>query len=848
MRKLYALLLEDVQKDVELLAEILTGEGFELEVDVVEAEQDFVQNLKRHNYDIIFADFTLPSFNGQEALILAKKICPNVPFICISGTIGEDRAVELLKQGATDYVLKDRMERLPFATKRALDAASQLQKFRQTEIELQTNRKLLQTIINNALDLIYIKDINGNYILLNHAAEKAYGKNANDVVGKDDFSVLSKSDAKTIMEVDKEVIAKAKSIEIEENITLADGLIHTFHTIKSPMFDEQGKITGLFGIARDVTESKKAEKILHETQEMFKLIHDSSIDAILLTCPDGRILSANPSACRMFGRSEEEICRLGREGLVDTSDPKVQAAIEERARTGWFKGELTFIRKDNTKFLADVTSAIFKDKEGQEKTSMIIRDITEQKKAEEAINLERKLLRTLINNLSDAIYVKDNKGRKLIANTADLKIMNCSDESEVIGKTDRDIFPNSRGERGYNEDMEVILTGNAIINKEDSYIDAEGKEHWRLTTKIPLFNEQKQIFGLVGFGHDITERKKFEEQLLIVKDKAEASDRLKTAFMQNISHEVRTPLNGILGFAELIANPNIETERKAEFYNILSASSNRLLNTITDYMDMSLIVSNNVSVQYESIKFSDVLSQLNKDYQNTCISKNLNFNIRYDEKTKNAEFRSDPTLLAKIINHMVDNAIKFTKEGSIFINFNIDQSQLEFTIKDTGIGISKEAQEKIFDVYTQESTSTTRGYEGSGLGLSIVNGFLKILGGKIRLNSEKGAGAEFYITLPINNENKPDKITDKNSCSSTTENNKLPVILIVEDDFVNYTLFEAILEPHASQILYARNGLEAIEICQLHPEISIVLMDVKMPVMNGLEATKEIKNFRKDLP
>ena len=336
--------------------------------------------------------------------------------------------------------------------------------------------------------------------------------------------------------------------------------------------------------------------------------------------------------------------------------------------------------------------------------------------------------------------------------------------------------------------------------------------------------------------------------MLIAKDKAEASDRLKTAFIQNISHEVRTPLNGILGFSELIANPNIETERKAEFYTILTSSSNRLLNTITDYMDMSLIVSNNVNVQYESIKFSEIISQLSKDFQNACIIKNLNFNIFCDEKTKNAVFRSDPALLEKIINHMVDNAIKFTKEGSISINFNIEQSQLDFYIKDTGIGISKESQEKIFDVYTQESTSTTRGYEGSGLGLSIVNGLLKILGGKIRVESEKGAGAEFYITIPINNENKPGKNADKNTLPSTTDDNKLPIILIVEDDFVNYTLFEAILEPHASQIFYARNGLEAIEICQLHPEISIVLMDVKMPVMNGLEATKEIKTFRKDLP
>ena len=173
--KLYALLLEDVKKDAELLQEILADEGYDLEVDVVQTEQNFVAYLKKNNYDIIFADYTLPTFNGQFALELAKIIAPNVPFISISGTIGEDRAVELLKQGATDYILKDRMERLGFATKRALDAASHLNKFRQQEIEIQTNRRLLQTVINNALDSIYIKDNTGKYLLVNEAAERNNG-------------------------------------------------------------------------------------------------------------------------------------------------------------------------------------------------------------------------------------------------------------------------------------------------------------------------------------------------------------------------------------------------------------------------------------------------------------------------------------------------------------------------------------------------------------------------------------------------------------------------------------------------------------------------------------------------
>jgi len=265
--KLYALHLEDVKRDAELLEEILKEEGFDLEMDLVDNEEGFVSNLKRHNYDIIFADFTLPSFNGQSALELAKKLSPNVPFICISGTIGEDRAVELLKQGATDYVLKDRMERVPMATKRALDAATQLSKFRETEIELQTNRRLLQSIINNALDSIYIKDINGKYLLFNDAAEKTFGITEQEVIGKDDSVIFPAVHALMVKEIDQKVIESGVPYTYEDSIITSGGAVRTFHTIKCPMFDDFGNPTGLFGIARDITERKHLEQVLIEAKE-----------------------------------------------------------------------------------------------------------------------------------------------------------------------------------------------------------------------------------------------------------------------------------------------------------------------------------------------------------------------------------------------------------------------------------------------------------------------------------------------------------------------------------------------------------------------------------------------------
>lgn len=265
--KLYALLLEDVRLDAELLAETLENEGYDLTLDVVDNERDYTHALNSNDYDIIFADYTLPSFDGERALVLARSICPNVPFISISGTIGEDRAVELLKQGATDYVLKDRMERLGMATKRALDAASHLKKFRNQQIELQTNRRLLNTVINNAIDSIYIKDINGKYLLLNEAAEKTMSVHASDVIGKDDTYVLNPEDARLMMEIDRKVIESGTPYSFEDTISTPDGKVKSYHTIKCPMFDDNGKPAGLFGITRDITERKELEASLREAKE-----------------------------------------------------------------------------------------------------------------------------------------------------------------------------------------------------------------------------------------------------------------------------------------------------------------------------------------------------------------------------------------------------------------------------------------------------------------------------------------------------------------------------------------------------------------------------------------------------
>ena len=243
------------------------------------------------------------------------------------------------------------------------------------------------------------------------------------------------------------------------------------------------------------------------------------------------------------------------------------------------------------------------------------------------------------------------------------------------------------------------------------------------------------------------ELEKANTELTIAKDKAEASDRLKTAFMQNISHEIRTPLNAIIGFSSILVDNSLPEEERENIARMLEASGNRLITTITNYLDISLIVSGNISPKIESTNVINVLDEVIELYKNDCSEKNIKTHALF--ANNNLVIETDTKFLYKIFSQLIDNAIKFTNDGSIFIKAFIYDSSVKIEIIDTGVGIAEEVQNKIFEGFTQESTDITRGYEGSGVGLTIAKGLVTMLKGKIYLVSEKGKGSTFTVELPL---------------------------------------------------------------------------------------------------
>lgn len=333
-------------------------------------------------------------------------------------------------------------------------------------------------------------------------------------------------------------------------------------------------------------------------------------------------------------------------------------------------------------------------------------------------------------------------------------------------------------------------------------------------------------------------------ELSIAKEKAEASDRLKTSFINNISHEIRTPLNGILGFGQILMDPELDENDKEEYLNILNESSERLINTVTNFMEISILSSGNQEVEKKFLFLETVLSNIIRQYKVACDAKNLNLNLELPEPVSTVQIYTDSDLLYKILRHLTDNAVKFTNEGFITIGYEIKGSDFVFFVKDSGIGISNEGKESIFKNFMQEDNSYSRPYDGCGLGLSIASRIVELLGGIIWLDSEKGAGSTFYFTIP----NKFETQIEKGFVSFKNIGREIKCILVAEDDEINFVYINVLLKSAQVKILRAVNGQDAISQCKNNPDIDIVLMDLKMPVVNGYLATKEIKQGRKDLP
>ena len=344
------------------------------------------------------------------------------------------------------------------------------------------------------------------------------------------------------------------------------------------------------------------------------------------------------------------------------------------------------------------------------------------------------------------------------------------------------------------------------------------------------------------------EKEKRAAELVVAKDRAKESDRLKSAFLANMSHEIRTPMNGILGFTELLKSPNLTGERKKMYISMIEKSGDRLLNIINDIISISQVESGQMEISISETNINEQIDYIYSTFHSETEKKGILLSYKKGLPNKEVFLKTDCNKVYAILTNLIKNAIKFTQTGSIIFGYEKKDKYLEFFVKDTGVGIRPDLLKIVFERFKQGSESLTRNYEGAGLGLSIAKAYVKMFGGKIWAESEERKGSTFYFTIPYNAEPLESNVI-KNIVTFNETDNRLGnfKILIAEDDESSAMLQKEIVGNFSRDILLVMTGIEAIAACHSNPDIDLILMDLKMPVMDGYEATRQIRLFNKEV-
>ena len=869
---------------------------------------------------------------------------------------------------------------------------------------LREKDETFNTLLNGITESAFLATIDGTVLIANETVAKRLGTTISELMHNNIYDFVSHDVAERRRGMVQRAITSGQPVQFEDcrYERIIDNRIY-------PVVDRDNSIKRLVFIGIDITEQKRMEIALQESEDNFRTIFEHSMVGISVTSIFGR-LKTNHAYRQILGYTEEELSHIKWQEITHPesidADTKVltQLISGEKESARW---EKRYIHKNGAIIWVDITSVIQRDHEGKPLFFITsINDITDRKKVEDELQCERMLLRTMIDNIPDSIYCKDLAGRKTLANTTEIHYSGAKSESEVLGKTDFELYPVEFAEKFFADDQTVMQTGEPLLNREEYVLDEKGARRHLLSSKIPLRDENGRIIGLIGIGRDITERvqaqeqlvllsravdqspvtvvitdkkglieyvnpkftqvtgytlnevkgenpnvlqsghqsqayyqklwdtilsgsnwkgefknkkksgefywesavisplmnaygeisffiavkeditekKKMMEELIRAKEQAEESDRLKSSFLANMSHEIRTPMNGILGFTGLLKEPKLTGEEQQEYIGIIEKSGARMLNIINDIINISKVESGQMDVTISETNINTQIEYIYTFFKPETEQKGIQLSYKSQLSKDKAVIKTDREKLYAILTNLVKNAIKFTSKGTVEFGYILKNrnevagrdelknktdrvkedddrdkaclvstsSELEFFVKDTGVGIRNEQQGFIFERFRQASESLNRNYEGAGLGLSISKAYVEMLGGKMRLESAEGAGSAFYFTIPYQNSVQEENAPGSSPSGNKTDNSIVPEslklkILIAEDDEGSAKFISLAIKTFGKEILQSQTGFQAVEICRNHPDIDLILMDIKMPEMDGYEATRQIRQFNKEV-
>lgn len=874
----------------------------------------------KHDPDVILLDIVMPEMDGFEVCRMLKndENVSNIPVVFLTASTGsKESRIKALEVGAEAFLSKpiDEIEltaqikamvKIKSANQQIRNEKELLSKLvaertleleesqaetlqlleelkaenesrKAIEVALRESEGKFFNLLNSTAEAIYGIDLNGNCTFCNNSFLEQMGYQSSDeLLGKNMHNQIhsKRADGSHLDEKDCHIFRAFQNGENahidDEVLWRADGTC--FHAeYWSYTQHRNGEIIGAVVTFFDITERKEAELALKESEQRYRLVFDNNLDAFIITNPDQHIQSVNPAACEMFGRTKEEIFQLGRNSIIDFSDPRISAALEERTRTGKFFGELTGLRKDGTKFPIELSSTIFTDFKGNLRTSILIRDITERKQAEETLRETKEYLENLLDYANAPIIVWDSKFRITQFNKA-FERLSGRTVSEVLGKSVEILFPaNTRnqsieyikkastGERWEVVEIEIqdlkgnvhtLLWNSAAIYSPDgntvlatiaqgqditerkhteeklieeqlfnyaiienlpgifylyTYPDLKiirwNKNHetmldltarelklklsepWERTevkdhiistmhevakngygqTELSFYKKDgseipfiltgvrldiKDQTFIMGFGIDITDRKKAEG--LLKENEARLSELVATKdkFFSIISHDLKSPFNSILGLSNLLVEQIQEKNYDGieEYASIIQSSSQRAMELLKNLLDWSRSQTGRIEFSPEYVEMVNLINEVTELLKEAALQKSIGI---VKELPRNMLTFADKSMISTILRNLISNSIKFTQTGGqIVISAVRKKDELIINVADNGVGIKKEVLGKLFQIAENQTTLGTQNERGTGLGLILCKEFVEKHGGRIWVESEPGVGSKFSFSIP----------------------------------------------------------------------------------------------------
>ena len=603
---------------------------------------------------------------------------------------------------------------------------------------------------------------------------------------------------------------------------------------------------------RDITDRKVAEQAIMSSREEYKKIFENVVDIFYEASIDGKLLNVTPSVERITKYKREDL--IGQPMVIFYYDPDIRTPLlKELREKGQIRDfELDVKDIDGSRVPCSLTSRLICDENGQpERIVGSLTDLRHRKKAESRI----RQLSTALEQSPVSVVITDTETRIIYVNNTFIRFSGLDPEM-VIGTTPNEITRGQFPVENYKDLWGTIKAGE-IWKGELAYTMRDDRLVWLSITVSPIFDDNRQVTNFVGILEEITDRKIYEQDLKRAKEEAEKSDRLKSAFLANMSHEIRTPMNAILGFSSLLKEEDIDPEQSDYYIDIINSKGKDLMRIISDIIDISRIEAGDLLIRMEPLEISEFMRDIYDEYKEDTQLKtrrDLQLRLHIPEPEQKVIVNTDPARLKQIFVNLIHNAIKFTPDGYIEIGFDLlPGNKIRLFVRDTGIGIPYDKQKLIFERFRQIDESHTREFGGTGLGLAICKNLVEKMGSELLVKSFEGQGSDFQFTMKFiyTQEPAPDPVpvTEKRGGgeSRVSVDLKGRKILIVEDDASSYLFLETLLRKFNPEILWAKSGLHAIEMLKKDADIDLILMDIRMPEMNGIDTTRKIRKIYPDL-